>query len=340
MEIQRCIRIVPKYHNSSIGYLLSRVEEVSYTGFFVENNDGINDYYFKIGNDFYIVKAKNYEELERSLVDKLNSNRNNNTRFRITSSNIGHSKMSLYELIDLYKYNNKVRVDDYFITDSNDTIKGSKIDYLNLVKNIILLEKEIRDNHIDISNKYALMKFLYDKYKMIASYWDPVGNYGNIKNANHRLLYDSDRVVRHPYSFLGLINDNYATCEGMARGLVELFRYFGIDATIAKSELHGVCKIMLKGDNGERRVTYIDLSREVTTGFQDNKYEYVNGIPILRHTSNRRATINSNNFFLKRDAGIGMDDPDYRLAVDFEPRRRIRIISIENNNENMNQRRR
>ena len=70
---------------------------------------------------------------------------------------------------------------------------------------------------------------------MIASYWNPKENY-NTYSAIGLLVADKNRVVQHPYDSLGLINENYATCEGMARSLVELYKYFGINAVLARLE--------------------------------------------------------------------------------------------------------
>ncbi len=328
MEIQRCINIVPNFHDSTLNYLLRHINEIEYTGFFVENSNGINDYYFKIGNDFYIVKASNYKELEKILVEELNVYEKNNSQgnLSIKSLNINRSSLSLYQLMSLYKYNNRIRVDDYFVTTSNDTIHGNKTDFLNLVKNILLLEQELKIN-VNMANKYDVMKYIYNKYKMSVDYWDPVANYGGIQRANVELLYDKNRVINHPYSMLGLINDNYATCEGMARGLMELYRYFGIDAEFVHNELHGVCKINLKDNFDQKKVTYIDLSKEVTRYFQDNKYEYIDRKPILRSVSNRIATPNSYDYFLKGRIGESVNDSDVSLAVDYKPQ--IRIISVE-----------
>ncbi len=325
MEIKGLIKIIPKFIKCNVNTLLENANDVEYTGFYLSIGN-INSYFFKIGNNYYIVKSSNFEDIEKSLLNRINSNKKANSNgLNITHNSIGHCTMGIIDLMNLYNYNNDIKVSDFFFMNDSSAFNGNYSDFLHLVRNVLQIERDMEINNIDRSDKYSVMKFIYNKYKMLASYWDPVGNYGEIKGAGVKLRNDNNRVVCHPYDFLGLINDNYATCEGMARGLVELYRYFGIDAEYARNELHGVCKIILRDKNEQRKVTYIDLSKEVTRGFQDNKYEYRNGVPVPRRISNRIAQPNSYDFFMKANAGVGRVDSDYSSAVDFRPQ--IKIVS-------------
>lgn len=336
MRIKTLMKFTPKFIECDLDFLLQNVNDMSFTRFYLKNEND-NSYFFKMGNNFYIVKANNYDDLEKLLVDKLNSNITRNNKMNNYRFNMKNCQLGINDLVNLYKFNNNIGLINYF---SNGEFCNYS-DFLNLVKNVLLLEREMIENNIDLDDKYNVIKYIYDKYKMVASYWDPVGNYGCI-SAKSPLMYDQNRVVDHPYDYLGLINEEYATCEGLAKSLIELYRYFGIDAELITGNFHGVCKINLKDDDGQRKVTYIDLSQEITRGFQDNKYEYHNHVPYPRRTSNRIATPNSYNFFMKKNAGslTSSLDRDWGIAVDYKNKHRMIIererpdLEYQNNNNN------
>ena len=311
MRIKSLKNIEPEFIDCTLEELLEK-ENVLFTGFYLNDGD-LNKFIYKVGNQFLMVKARNINSINDRLLEKSNSNTKN--RFIINEENVGHCVLSIYELVHLYEYNNNIKVFDHFRPNENSCINGTYRDFLRLVKEVISLEREIMTEMI--TEKYDIMKYIYDKYKMSSSYWSPEANYGMI-SANLRLANDKNRVVSHPYDYLGLIIEKYATCQGMAEGLVELFRYFEIDAEKANNSVHGMCKINLVDDSGVRRVSYIDLSREVTRNFRDNKYIYRDRRAIPRIESNHIAQPDSYEYFMKASVGKYIDDSDLSIAVDYD----------------------
>ncbi len=339
MEI-KCLIKIPKFIECNVNKLLENVNDVEYTGFYLPNGN-INSYFFKVGNNYYIVKSNNFESIEKMLVNELNRKKSSGIKVIHYGMDI-RCTMGITDLMDLYNYSKDVRVSDCFYI-KHCALNGNQNDFLHLIKNVLQIERDMIIHKIDKSDKYAVMKFIYDKYKMSASYWNPIRNYGEVRSAKSKLRDDNKRVVRHPHNFLGLINENYATCEGMADGLVELYRYFGIDAEIVENGLHALCMINLRDKDGQRKVTYIDLSREIASEeFVDSKYEYRSGIPIPRPAPKRFAEQNSYKYFMKASAGKYIGDSNLDIAVDFRPPIKvtfpeIRIIGY--NGENVANRR-
>ena len=330
MKIRKYVQLSsPRFIECDINHLLQSVDSVKFTGFYIPNSDA-NSYFFKSGNDYFLVKTSNFESIKKILINRKRE-KMTNSNYTIKSDSIDHCDFEINDLMNLFKYNNDIKVEDYFqMCGSGSGLNGCKYeDFLNLIKHVIQIERDMIAREIDMDDKYAIIKYIYDKYKMIASYWNPKENY-NTYSAIGLLVADKNRVVQHPYDSLGLINENYATCEGMARSLVELYKYFGINAELARSSIHGVCKVNIIDDDGNDKVTYIDLSKEVTNDtFMDNKYEYRNGMPIRRTTPIRFARPNSYNYFMKALAGQTMNGYSPSNAVDFQPHQYTDYISPE-----------
>ena len=327
MRIKNYLHYACQFQISSIEKLLKENKNVEFTGFYL-NIGNMKQYIYKFENTFYLINANHIDEINDKILEKENRNSN------IKHSGITHCPMSLYDLVSLYKkFENKLSLqDNFFFENTSSIIKPNMNDFLKLVREIIKLENEIKNKGLNSS--YEIMKYIYDKYKLECDYWDPIHNYGTIREAGLKLEQDKNRVVNHPHDPIGLICEKYATCEGMANGLVELFKYFSINATVIRNQTHGMVKVYITDDNGEKKVSYIDLSREISPHFEDTKYQYNNGQPIKRTHSINNARPNSYSFFLKKDIDkVGDDEKD--IAIDFKPP--IKIISINSNTNNNQQ---
>lgn len=165
------------------------------------------------------------------------------------------------------------------------------------------------------------MKFIYDKYKLECDYWNPLANYPK-DGYFYPLEQDENRVIKHPATYLGLICEKYATCAGLADGLVQLFNYFGINAKdISKQDnyfAHAMVKVYIIDDNGEQRVSNIDLSKEISPNWTDTRYVYNNGHPVRRKNSIRNTRLDNYDFFMKKNINA-VNDSDQQIAIDFNP---------------------
>ncbi len=348
MEVKPIVRLKPRFINWSIDELLQHAKEVEYTSFYLPGNN-TNSYFFKLGNDYYVVNSTNIEFIKRKLdevrIDPSVRIRPGGMRIKRTDM-IDGCVLSVTDLMDLYNYNHSILVDGGFTTGKMFYVPGTTKDFLQLVHNVLDIQKGLEEKHITLNQPTAIMKYIYDKYKMEASYWNPGANYGKpgqgpaeaMREGYNRIRNDDNRVLDHPADYLGLINDKYATCSGLANGLMSIYRYFNIDASTVMSGVHEICKINLIGDNKERYVTYVDLSREITYGYQDNKYTYVNGVAKPRTDSNRRSKPNSYDFFMKRNAGVGDNDKDWDKAIDVDyasmimseaDKPKLRVIAVD-----------
>lgn len=341
MEIKRKKHTATLFLNLSTQELKDRVEngkELEFTGFsFTEQNKKFFIYKDEKGN-YCLIDEKNVKQL-MNIVNAHNRILNNrqvtsNTSFRVIHntninnlSDFGHVDMSLRDLMKLYKmYGNKLNLEDYFLTNGIKTY-DIKV-FLNLVKEVVELERDIKEKKL--TSGYAIMKYIYDKYKMECDYWNPLENYGVINTYRDIIPYDENRVVSHPSDVIGLVCEKYATCEGMATGLVQLFDYFDIDASLIRSNTHGMIKVEVV-DKGERRVSYIDLSREISPNWKDTRYNYFNRVPSKMPRSGSSAKKDSYDYFLKRNINI-VGDNEENIAVDFRPS----IIILDNSNYKSN----
>ena len=88
--------------------------------------------------------------------------------------NLNHAYMSLTDLMFLYKtYENDLFLEDYF--NNGAGIKGNMHEFLATVKEVLELEREIKEK--GIKDSFEIMKYIYDKYKLECDYWSPLANY-------------------------------------------------------------------------------------------------------------------------------------------------------------------
>jgi hypothetical protein len=311
--------------------ILAKDNDLQYTGFKYQNGNTYNSIY-KSGNAFYTIDESKSKIVEKMILDSKNSNGN---KFRMNCDILGQSILSLQDLMTLYKhYNDNLKVDNYFYVNNQSHMKCNEVDFLTLVIEVFKLESEIKRRNLD---SYETIKYIFDKYKTEADYWNPIANYGTIDAAIIRVEEDNNRVVKFPHSFMGLINEKYATCEGIADGLAELYRYFGIDAETVQNRIHGVVKVHVIDDDGSNKVSYIDLAKEISPAFADTKYSYTGDRPTLIRKNPSRVT--HDYFMNKRGNTVG--DSDGNIAVDYKPNLKlihrdkptIRIVNSTNTNE-------
>jgi len=193
-----------------------------------------------------------------------------NSKIKITSK-IG-SGITCQNLLFLLKKKN-VKIDNHLETLTvyeEEKVKGI-LDVT--VEEINDLKREL--NKLDaylksqkVKNDYELVKIIHDYYLRQSHYWDPL-NYYNTISYTTKLECDRNTTCRHPDNYVGLIGSNhYATCAGLSDGLVGIFNFCGLDASIIKDELHAIVKLKL----ADGRVTYIDLARELSERFEDSLY--------------------------------------------------------------------
>ncbi len=294
--------------------------------------DNKKRYIWSLGNCYYYIEAPKIDDRWDII--------QNNQQKKLASLKLKTAKhykyMLIKDLVTLYKmHGNNLHVEKTFATGTADknylalSLSGNENDFYKLVREVINLENELKNKNI-YDNKYELMKYIYDKYKMISDYWNPISNYGNMLPTS--ITNDRNRIVNHPYDYLGLINDNYATCQGMADSLAQLYRYFGIEAEVIANNKHAMTKVHVIDDQGQEKVSYIDLSREIATeGFSDTRYRYVNHNPINRPSSIRACGPNSYQYFMKRNINRALGEvvdntPDQYKAVDYIPLTKPKVI--------------
>ncbi|HPZ23801.1 MAG TPA: hypothetical protein PLC25_03055 [Bacilli bacterium] len=216
-------------NNPEIGY---------YTGLYIVSNGKINYIRYADGN-FYLVN---------------------------TLINGPHIPLRLEMIIPLlHAYQSYLMVDDFLATNTGIKItdkdfKQFKINFFNLTNNI--------STYHDNKHEYDLLKSIYDYFKMHTDYWFPA-NYSRYTETGRYVCYgkmnnlikDTVRFVDHPYDYIGVFNDSYATCDGMADALSGIINYYGIDAKFIKNKFHAAVQVNL--DNGN--ATILDLAAERCT---------------------------------------------------------------------------
>ena len=309
---------LPVFHYVTLKELLNVEGNMYDTGFYLQDiNSQKNIYTTGFEGEFYIVDAKDKEHINKAIINE--HNRREKEKYKenaYTIMNVGKKPLTIWEIIAIYKYfSSNVLVDDYFYIVGKSTNCNYR-EFLSLVKEVILLEDEIEKRKISYSDKEQIMKLIYDKYKMECLYYNPIANYGNLKKAS--IAYEigqKNMLAPHAFDPMGMIVYKYATCQGMAYGLAELYNYFGIDAEVARNNNHGVTKVNFE-EKGKRYVSYIDLSSEVSFNFTDSKYIYESGRAIERAQPIKKTNINSYDFYLKKQIGVELKDKDISIAFD------------------------
>ena len=199
---------------------------IEFTGFYLKNGEQ-KQFICKYENTFYLINANSINELyelsERlkiklQLKDKPTLKLKNSSVDKLHKPNLNHAYMSLTDLMFLYKtYENDLFLEDYF--NNGAGIKGNMHEFLATIKEVLELEREIKEK--GIKDSFEIMKYIYDKYKLECDYWSPLANYPKDGYGYfYPLEQDENRVIKHPATYLGLICEKYATCAGLADGLV------------------------------------------------------------------------------------------------------------------------
>ncbi len=309
---------LPVFHYVTLKELLNVEGNIYDTGFFLQDIDNQkNIYTTNFGGEFYIVDEKDKEYINKAIINE--HNRREREKYKEKASrrmNVGKKPLTIQEIVAIYKYfSSNVLVDDYFYIVGKSTNCNYR-EFLSLVKEVILLEEEIEKRKISYSDKNKIMKLIYDKYKMECLYYNPIANYGNLQKAAHAYeIVQKNMLAPHAFDPMGMIVYKYATCQGMAYGLAELYNYFGIDAEVARNNNHGVTKVNFE-EKGKRYVSYIDLSSEVSFNFTDSKFIYESGRAIERAQPIKKTNINSYDFYLKKQIGVELKDKDISIAFD------------------------
>ena len=248
---------------------------IKYTGLF-EIHNNTKYFIYKINNTFIRVEdCKLARDINRWSVakEKIKIKKNSIVKrylndvdfFRIFDTGVNFQE--LLKLNEITR--NSLHVDnEHGFNLANDTYIIKNDDELKeLLNEFKKLDNEIQIRNLE-TNKFELIKFVYDYYKVrIAYHYSQNGDY------------PGETRYTDIYNFIS--NKHISNCLGCSRTLKEIYNYYGIKAdvigTISNNPGHGILKMYL--DNG--KVTYIDLSREISEFFRDNercynsnKYDY------------------------------------------------------------------
>ncbi len=307
--------------------------KIRYTGIYSLEN-GVKNYVFKTGNNSYFlikmdqngfylinrVRKERFDERNKSF-SKNNNQSSDNLKIKPSFRRLREDQISLNleDIMFLYKnLGSTFHVDPITSINSKTVVGGLKPAYkgdkvpeikvLHLIKTVLEIERHIHINHL---SDFEIIRYIYDKFKMNTAYYWP-------DNPIHAPNYTN---------YFGLIVEGYATCEGLADGLNQLFRYFGFESQkiekqgnhnnegILTSYGHAVVGLYVN-DNNQKKVSYIDLSAEISPAWSDSLYDN-NGRkrenPILCKD------INQYKFFLRANSQLQAIDENHEgisLTVD------------------------
>lgn len=290
-----------------LGFMQNVLEDCKYTGIYVEEGDK-KQYIFYCKGIFYKIpmtaeEFKTLEEKYKRRAQVQNPNKNIIVGFHKTSNRLNRKELTIIDIMFLYsELGDLIEVEQTIMVITNEKCITKK-DILQLVKNITILEKEINNRNLK-NNFFELVKFIYDYYKMNTYYW--IGD--NYKyDAVVIDLNTLDSTANHPYSYFGLVNEHYATCQGMSQGLAQLYNYFGIKADTASNGLHSVTRLHLS----DNYVTYIDLAKEISPQWKDSLYEGWN----KRSNPIKCTNPNAYNWFCKNIIGLGQINEEQNISI-------------------------
>lgn len=304
--------------------VLLKNKDLNLTGIYSEIN-GERRYILSLHNQFISVLMSD-TELDTFVKEK---NRLRSSK-KMKINGKGYNLLSLKQIMYLYKKLKDSFKVEKFRPSGDGELVGMR-DVLTLIRNVSAIEEEVSRTRL---SDFELLKFIYDKFKIGTGYWFPVNYYGEIGN-KIKLQEDSNRTANHPYDRFGLINERYATCEGMAEGLNELFNYFGFKTEVVRNRTHAGVKVYF-GDGIDYKVSYIDLAAEISPTWSDSYYEGYERRrePILCTNPNQYR------YFLKESCGLGLcDERDKAIRVADEHgnllvrlNKPIKIINVNNGN--------
>lgn len=204
--------------DAKIGLYKNILQDLHYTNIYIKEGQ-VKQYIFKYKGLFYKVpmSEQKFEQLTQKyneIIDKqqvhaLNGAKHPLNKYSPTISDI----MFLYQ-----RLGNSIKIEPKVKPNGNDKYITQR-DILELVKNITILEKEINNRNLR-NNQFELIKYIYNYYKMNTNYWISDG-YG-YSSTRFLDLTQVNSTANHPYSYLGLINDRYATCQGMAQAFSKI----------------------------------------------------------------------------------------------------------------------
>lgn len=294
---------------TQLGFSQNIIEDYKYTGIYIKRGDQKLYIFYREGI-FYLIPMNNnefklLEEKYQRRTKVQAQNKSTIIGFNVVSRGINYKELSIIDIMFLYKkLGSSIEVEPQIRVNNCDKYITTK-DILNLIKNITLLENEITKRNLR-NNLFELIKYIYDFYKMNTYYWI-IDNY-KYTNRRNTDLNSVNCTANHPYSFIGLINEHYATCAGMSQGLAQLYNYFGIKADVASNSMHSITRLYLSDNN----VTYIDLAKEISPDWKDSLYDGWNKRSIPIKCTNK----NAYNYFCKNGISLGQIDSQQHNSID------------------------
>lgn len=288
-----------------LGVMQNVFEDCKFTGIYVKEEP--KQYIVWSKGIFYKIpmterEFKSLEEKYQKREHQQNPNNNNINGFSKLNA-VNKKLLTIREIIFLYeKLGESIEVAQKIRVNHNDKFITKK-DILELVKNVTILEREINNRNLR-NNPFELIKYIYNYYKMNTYYWISDGYGYGTRNLD---LTRVESTANHPYSYLGLINERYVTCQGMSQGLAQLYNYFGIKADTASNGLHSVTRLHLS----DNCVTYIDLAKEISPQWKDSLYEGWN----KRSNPIKCTNPNAYNWFCKNIIGLGQINEETNVPI-------------------------
>lgn len=201
---------------------------------------------------------------------------------------------------------------------NSERIDSSEV--ISIIENIRALKENI--NQKGNNDKYGLIKNIYDYYYDVAAYCD-LKTYCLPGTEIYVSQMLNTTPCSHPSSYAGLIGTHhYASSAGIAAGLVEVLRYYGIDACLACDNSHHSVKINME----DGTFTYIDLSKAISEELKDTLYRRSSRLDVkVEERPEALPKGDKNKYFL------GLDST-YETHYDFEKKNeKVETESISDN---------